>query len=29
MKKKVFHLVITENGDGGVVVLNFITDTDK
>lgn len=29
MKKKVFHLVITENGDGGVVVLNVITDTDK
>ena len=29
MKKKVFHLVITENGDSGVVVLNVITDTDK
>lgn len=29
MKKKVFHLVITENGDGGVVILNVITNTDK
>ena len=29
MKKKVFHLVITENGDSGVVVLDVITDTDK